>query len=200
MKNTFLTEESICSASMMPAIGAKPSGRSLSKARNSATFVISKPTSIPSYPMRNTRPIYPTTLYLPNPISTAVPNLRSDRRKPYAFQRQRSAIGHRAFSLFWGVSPNGKCASIFHNRRALFCLKGIGGRCHQQAKCKKYNICPACTEPFRPISPTLVPLSTLQHFGNQSPMRTESSHLCTALFPRNGGNSFFKATAAFFIQ
>ncbi len=65
---------------------AKTAKLSLSKARSLATFVISKPTSIPSYPMRNTRPIYTTTLYLPNPISTAVPNLRSDRRKPYACQ------------------------------------------------------------------------------------------------------------------
>ncbi len=85
-KILFSAEESACFASMMPVIGAKPSGRSLSKARNAATFVISKPTSKPSYVMKNTRASCTTTLYLPNPISTAVPNLRSDRRKPYAYQ------------------------------------------------------------------------------------------------------------------
>ena len=64
---------------------AKTAKFSLNITRNFAIFVISKPTSIPSYPMRIMRPIYTTTLYLPNPISTAAVNLWSDRRKPYAF-------------------------------------------------------------------------------------------------------------------
>ena len=68
--------------------------------RNFAIFVISKPTSIPSYPMRIMRPICTTTLYLPNPISTAAVNLWSDRRKPYAFLRQKR-LGIGLFLLEW---------------------------------------------------------------------------------------------------
>lgn len=96
---------------------AKTAKFSLNITRNFAIFVISKPTSIPSYPMRIMRPIYTTTLYLPNPISTAAVNLWSDRRKPYAFLRQKR-LGIGLFSFGVGVSPNGECASILHNRRA----------------------------------------------------------------------------------
>ncbi len=96
--------KSICSVSMMSVISAKPSGRSLSKVQNAATFIISKPTSTPSYPMRNTRPIYTTTLYLPNPNSTAVPNLWSDRRKPYAYQAPKVRLGIGLFA-FMGHEP-----------------------------------------------------------------------------------------------
>ncbi len=52
---------------------------------------------------------------------------RTIDESPMPIKRQRSAIRHRAFSLFWGVSSSGKCASIFPNRIALLCLKWIGG-------------------------------------------------------------------------
>lgn len=63
-----------------------------------------------------------TTLYLPTPISTTIPNLWSDRRKPYAILRQRSVIRYRAFSCF-GYKPKRKMRKHFSGPQSFALLK-----------------------------------------------------------------------------